>query len=196
MSSTVFNVSPFAGEVQPVECAQRCAHGSSALTVALPQNNACPNRDVNLPKADILAGHQYGPTIIAHIEAGDRDERKADQHYRSAGLLLAEAKQCVPNFRAFLKDQCNGLSPSRAYQLIRIATNETSVDAERRRSRESMRKHRAKRAVGDAKIAKPPRKNSPEWYLAEFKAACGAYFPGMNDETLAEAKTYVAMYTV
>src|SRR5215472_3248827 len=61
-----------------------------------------------------------GKEILARIEAGEKAKSKSDEHFKSAGLQLIEAKRRVSDFSAFLREHCNGLSRSRAYELIAI----------------------------------------------------------------------------
>src|SRR5881394_2415454 len=62
-----------------------------------------------------------GRDIVARIAAGDKSRAKAEEMYKSAGLELIDARARVPDFKAFLRDHCEGLSRSRAYELIKIA---------------------------------------------------------------------------
>src|SRR4051794_37091205 len=62
-----------------------------------------------------------GRDIVARIKAGEAAAARSEAMYVSAGLQLIEAKRRVPNFTAFLRKHCKGLSRSRAYELIDIA---------------------------------------------------------------------------
>jgi hypothetical protein len=59
-----------------------------------------------------------GQGIVARIAAGDKRAEGASQMYISAGCQLIEAKRLVPDFKAFLRDHCNGLSRSHAGRRI------------------------------------------------------------------------------
>jgi hypothetical protein len=84
-----------------------------------------------------------GRDIVARIEAGDKSTDRADQLYKSAGLQLIEARSGVPDFSAFLRDHCNGLSRSRAYELIAIADGKAEEVRSKNRSRDRRRRKKA-----------------------------------------------------
>jgi hypothetical protein len=84
-----------------------------------------------------------GAEIMARIAAGDHAKAKAHDHYLAAGLRLLEARGRVTDFNAFLKQHCPNLKRTRAYQLMSIAGGKTTVETERAKTAERMRKHRA-----------------------------------------------------
>jgi hypothetical protein len=88
---------------------------------------------------------QLGKEIVARIEAGDRCKAQADDRYRSAGLLLIEARKRVPvkGLAAFLKDHCAGLSLTRAKELIAIAEGRTTQEEVRAKATARQQRHRA-----------------------------------------------------
>lgn len=89
---------------------------------------------------DTLAG-----TIKAHIAAGDKAFGKAEEHYKSAGLHLIEARDRVKRegmtFSAFIVSQC-GLGRSRAYELIAIADGTKTLEEVRSGANDRKVKHR------------------------------------------------------
>jgi hypothetical protein len=98
--------------------------------------------ETSLVPLDTLAG-----TIKAHIAAGDKAADKAEQHYKSAGLHLLDAKERVKRtanltWPAFLHGQC-GVQRSRADELIAIAEGRTTLAEVRERKADSMRRSRA-----------------------------------------------------
>lgn len=85
--------------------------------------------------------------IKACIAAGDEAKAKAKgakaeatRQFMAAGKLLIEAHGRTPNFRAFLKEHC--ITPSRAYELIKIAGGE--VEKVRADGAERKRRQRAR----------------------------------------------------
>src|SRR4051812_23230532 len=72
-----------------------------------------------------------GRLIKAQCEAGDRATEKAEDHYRSAGLRLLEAKERVSNtpgmtWIRFLEECCS-IKRSRADELIAIADGKITL---------------------------------------------------------------------
>lgn len=93
-----------------------------------------------------------GATIRAHIEKGDASIEKADQHYKSAGLYLAEAKERVKQtsdltWPQFLADHCN-IRRARADELIMIADGRITLPELRMRKAESVRAVRQRQKEG------------------------------------------------
>jgi hypothetical protein len=152
---------------------------------------------------------QLGAEIMARIEAGDKAKTKADNHYLAAGLQLIKAReQAGRSFDGFLRKHCRGLKRSRAYQLMSIAGGKTTVEAERTKTAERMRKHRAaaKCPSRDGQLDHPLRngrgsggttqiqKKSPEWLLSETRFFIDMWFPKMDAPTLAKAKALIAAW--
>ena len=136
-----------------------------------------------------------GRDIVARIEAGDKSTDRADQLYRSAGLQLIEARSRVPDFSAFLRDHCNGLSRSRAYELIAIAEGKATEVRSKNRTRDRRRREKAAgvrepRTHGVSTRPPQPHKSSPSWALSEFKYAVDHYVPKMDDAAKKEATAY------
>jgi hypothetical protein len=150
---------------------------------------------------------QLGAEIVARIEAGDKAKAKASDHYLAAGLRLIEAREKTATaFPAFLRNFCPSLKKSRAYQLIAIAGGKTTVEAERTKTAERMRKHRAAKAAApkaaptdcpsrdgqaDTKTAQVTR---DEQLLGEVAYFIRTWFPKMDAATLAKAKAMVAAW--
>jgi len=97
----------------------------------------------------LLSLDQLGKEIVARIEAGDRSKAMAEDRYRSAGLLLIEARRRVPvkGLAAFLKDHCAGLSLTRAKELVAIAEGRTTQEEVRAKATARKRKSRASAAA-------------------------------------------------
>src|SRR5215468_9497804 len=92
---------------------------------------------------------QLGAEIVARLEAAKKARDKAHNHEVSAGRYLIDAREQTGDatFPDFLQKFCPGLKKSRAYQLIAIAGGKTTVAAERTKTAERMRKHRAAKAA-------------------------------------------------
>ena len=78
---------------------------------------------------------QLGSTIKAHMSTAEKYAGKSEEHYKSAGLHLMEAKARIAageydgKFGKFLTLECNCLSSSRAYELISIANGTKTVES-------------------------------------------------------------------
>lgn len=99
-----------------------------------------------------------GAEIKARIEAGDRALDKAEQHYISAGLQLAQAKERVRHtanltWPAFLSTYC-GVRRRRADELIALADGRTTLAEMREKNRDRVAAHR------DRKKAEPALRNA------------------------------------
>jgi hypothetical protein len=136
-----------------------------------------------------------GQDIVARIEAGDKSADRASKMYISAGLQLIEAKRLVPNFKNFLRDHCNDLSRSRAYELIKIANGRSEEVRSNNRTRDRRRREKAAGVRGSrtpsssVKNPQPP-KSQAQRALAEFKAAVDIWFSKMDDNAKREAVEY------
>ena len=130
-----------------------------------------------------------GRSIVARVERGDKAKDRADQMYRSAGLQLIEAKSRAPNFSAFLRDHCNGLSRSRAYELIAIA--EGKAEEVRSQNRERDRRRRAKAAGVREPRTHGAAMSDSEQALAKIKDVVDKCFPKMDYAAKQEAAAYV-----
>jgi hypothetical protein len=135
-----------------------------------------------------------GQDIVARIASGDKNKAKAEEMYKSAGLQLIEARQRVPDFKAFLRDHCDGLSRSRAYELIKIAEGKSEEVRSNNRARDLRRRENQGGVRGSrtrsAKKPKPPQSQS-RLALKEFKYAVNIRFPEMDDDARREAVAYV-----
>ena len=97
--------------------------------------------------SETISLEQLGAEIVARIEAAKKARDKALDHELAAGLRLIEARERTgATFPEFLQKFCPNLKKSRAYQLIRIAGGKTTVEAERTKTAERVRKHRAAKA--------------------------------------------------
>jgi hypothetical protein len=137
-----------------------------------------------------------GQEIAARIEAGDKSADRANKMYVSAGLQLIEAKRLVPNFKNFLRDHCNALSRSRAYELIKIANGKSDEVREKNRRRDRRRREKTA-GVREPRTPNPPDKSpqppksQAQRALSEFKVAVDTWFSKMDDDAKREAVQYV-----
>jgi hypothetical protein len=144
---------------------------------------------------------QLGKEIMARLAAAERATAKASDHSLAAGLRLIEAREKTGEaFPTFLRKFCPDLKRSRAYQLIRIAGGKTTVEAERTKTAERVRKHRAaKAATTEAAPTDRPLRNGQPGATAQVKKKdlnllgelayfITHWFPKMDAATLAEAK--------
>jgi hypothetical protein len=154
---------------------------------------------------------QLGAEIVARIEAAKKARGKAHDHELAAGLRLIEARDKTgASFPDFLQKFCPSLKKSRAYQLIGIAGGKTTVEAERTKTAERMRKHRAAKAAapkaapaeaadrpsrdGQAAETTQVKKDLPDRLLSELSYFLSTWFPKMDAATLAKAKATVAAW--
>jgi hypothetical protein len=141
-----------------------------------------------------LSDEQLGRAIIARYHAGLKAEKQANDRFISAGRMLIEAKSRVSNFKAFLRDHCNGLSHSRAYELIKIANGQ--IDEVRAQTNARKRQFRMKRGVAAAAVRSGTdrisrvSKTSSAGALASFKVTVNTLFPRMDDATRQAALAY------
>lgn len=103
----------------------------------------------------LLPIETLGGTIRAHVTAGDKSAGKAEEHYKAAGIHLAEAKERIfktkgVSWPIFLVTHC-GLRQTRANELIALADGRVTLEGIRERKRESMRRTR------EAATESPPR---------------------------------------
>jgi hypothetical protein len=145
---------------------------------------------------------RLGKNILARIAAGDKAKTKADERYLSAGLQLIEAKSRVTNFEAFLAEHCNGLSHSRAYELIGIAGGRTTTEEVRAKTNERKKRHRTKTAAKSMTTAVKASVSVPERTpkktqasvsqnaLTEFKFAVDQWMSKMDAATKQKALDY------
>src|SRR5271156_5113789 len=69
-----------------------------------------------------LPDDQLGQEIMTNYAAARTDANSAMDRLVATGRQLLLAKSRSSNFRKFLRDNCNGLSPDWAYKLIAIAS--------------------------------------------------------------------------
>ncbi len=118
-------------------------------------------------------------TIKARIAAGDKASDKAEEHYKSAGLLLLEAKRRLPleqpgmRWTAYLVGTCK-IQTSRAYELIAIAEDRTSVAEIRANGRERAAKHAAKNKAARSSVTNGQSASPDPRAGRIIKILCGA----------------------
>ena len=160
--------------------------------------------------SETISLEQLGAEIVARIGAAKKARDKALDHELAAGLRLIEAReQTGATFPEFLRKFCPSLKKSRAYQLIAIAGGKTTVEAERTKTAERVRKHRAakaeapKAAPTEATPTDSPLRNGQATgetaqvkkdlrLLGEVSYFINVWFPKMDAATLAKAKAMVA----
>jgi hypothetical protein len=149
-------------------------------------------REYGLPFAEIsdteLPVEQLGQAIVANYEAGRAAGNEASNRLVTAGLLLIEAQSRGLVFEEFLRDYCNGLSRSWAYDLIAIARGKI----DELRAKAKARKRRYREQAANARVRPGTDSKSDEVLLAEFVQDTDARFRRMSDETLKRAKSFVA----
>jgi hypothetical protein len=103
-------------------------------------------------------------TIKASIIAGDKALDKAEQHYKAAGIHLAEAKKRLPieqpgkRFTAYIVGECR-MATSRAYELIAIAEGRTTLEEIRAKGRERASKFSQKNKVARDSVSNGKRES-------------------------------------
>ena len=143
-----------------------------------------------------------GEEIVARIDAGDKAKGRAADMYLSAGLHLLKAKERVGrNFRAFLKDHCNGLEKTRAYELMKIAKGDTTTEEVRAKTNARTQRHRAKAAeakkatktkTASSKVSATQRTLSQsEKAWSELKYSIDHWLPKMDATTKQKVLAYV-----
>lgn len=123
-----------------------------------------------------------GATIRAHIEKGDASIEKAEQHYKSAGLHLAEAKARVKQtpgltWPRFLLDHCQ-IRRARADELIMIADGRTTLADLRMRKAESVRATRERAEQRQKRDDSPLRSGEPVAAITEAVSSRDMYSDG------------------
>jgi hypothetical protein len=90
--------------------------------------------------SSLLPMDTLAATIRARVAKGDKATSDADGHYLAAGLLLLEAKRRLPleqpvlKWTAYLVGTCK-VGTTRADELIAIAEERTTLDAQREKNR-------------------------------------------------------------
>jgi hypothetical protein len=120
--------------------------------------------------------------------------------YKSAGLQLIHARRRVPDFSAFLRDHCKGLSRSRAYELMDVAEGKAEEVRSKNRARDRRRREKATgvrepRTQNESTPKTQTLKSKSQWALVEFKVAADTYFRHMDDEAKRAAVAYVVAKT-
>ncbi|MER9560962.1 hypothetical protein [Mesorhizobium sp. M0571] len=96
---------------------------------------------------------QLGAQAYAHYKAGEKANQKANDHAKSSGLYLAEAKRRIDTehpygertkvWHGFLKSHCP-VAPTRAHQLISVATGKTTEEEVKQKTAASVRETRVR----------------------------------------------------
>lgn len=92
---------------------------------------ACETVSVERRASSLVPLDTLGVTIKVQIAKGDKAADKAEEHYISAGLRLAEAKERIAHIKGqtwavFLRKHCQ-INRRRADELISIAEGRTSL---------------------------------------------------------------------
>jgi hypothetical protein len=164
---------------------------------ALPSNGP---QELGLPFIDIcdmdLPVEQLGRAIMSNYEAGRAAGNEAINRLVTAGRMLIEAKSRDLNFEDFLRDHCNGLSHSWAYDLIAIARGK--IEDVRAKANARKLKYRQKRAAvaGEAvrsgtDMSYQAPELSQDTLLARFEKTVNVQFRKMDDKTRHSAVSYV-----
>jgi hypothetical protein len=171
---------------------ERVMNDDSHLPVRIPHGMS----ECGLPFLDIcdmdLPVEQLGQAIVANSEAGRAAGNEAMNRLVTAGLLLIDAQSRGLVFDDFLRDHCNGLSRSWAYDLIAIAHGR--IDEVRGKAKARKRRYREKQAA-NARVRSGTDTKSEGVLLAEFIKDTDARFRLMTDETLKYAKLFVARWS-
>ena len=128
-------------------------------------SNQQPTRKLTEEIKERLAIEAVAKEIKQRIACGDRDADKAEQHFKSAGLLLIDAKEKVKHIRGLTWTnfliQCGGVKRSRANELIAIADGRTSVEEVREGYKDRNAK-RPKTAVSHGQSPEIPEQDQEE----------------------------------
>lgn len=129
------------------------------------QTASCETATVSASSNSLVALDTLCGLVKASIAAGDKSLDKAEQHYKTAGLYLIEARTRLPieqpgkRFTAYIVGECR-MQTSRAYELIAIAEGKTTLEETRANGRERAARHAAKNkaardSVSNAKSPSP-----------------------------------------
>jgi hypothetical protein len=155
-------------------------------------------RAPGLPFDDIddldLTEEQLGKAIMTNYAAGQTAGKQAMERLMAAGRQLILAKSRGLNFTNFLRDHCNGLSRSYAYDLMAIANGK--IDKVRANSKARTQRHRLRQRIATAKASVGSGTDTKSAtrrlsVLEEFEEAVDVLFLMMDPETRQRAKSYV-----
>ena len=153
-------------------------------------------RAPGLPFVDIddldLTEERLGKAIMTNYEAGQTAGKQAMERLMAAGRQLIEAKSRCFNFTNFLRDHCNGLSRSYAYDLIAIANGK--IDKVRANSKARKQRHHLRQRIATAKASVrsgTDTKSATRRLSVLEEEAVDVLFPIMDPETRQRAKSYV-----
>jgi hypothetical protein len=108
--------------------------------------------------SSLLPLDTLGATIKARVARGDKATSDADDHYLAAGLLLLEAKRRLPleqpgmRWPAYLVGTCK-IGTTRADELIAIAEERTTLEAQREKNRNRQRDFAAKNKAARSNVS-------------------------------------------
>ena len=157
--------------------------------------------DTSFPFIDIcdmdLPLEQLGQAIMSNYEAGQVAGKETINRLVTAGLLLIDAQSRDLNFEDFLRDHCNGLSRSWAYDLIAIACGK--IEEVRAKAKARKLRYREKQAAARADARVRPGTDtklsgcelSREVQLAAFIKYADAQLRKMDDEMRKRAVLFV-----
>jgi hypothetical protein len=188
-------------------------YNESATTIHLPMylkrrtwplmNAPLSDSPLSVEQLNALSPDQLGAQIVARVEARDVAEAQVHNNSMQAGQMLLHAKSTVKNFSQFRRQHCNGLSHSRAYELMNIAKcgsiRKVRELANGRKSRYRLKKAAmaAERQLVRSGTDKP---SAPEalddTLLAQFKAAIDDLFSRMDKDTRRAALDYAMSWSI
>ena len=108
------------------------------ITASQVKSNDCPTEVLEL-----------GKRAATHLEKAAKCDDKAEQHRVTAGQYFAQARAICDDggLEAFRERFFPHVARSRAYELLAIATNKKSIEANRTETRKRVAKHRARKAA-------------------------------------------------
>jgi hypothetical protein len=116
----------------------RCAHETKQLVTAAQIEKNCPDRLQEIAKE-----------VGVRFKKAQKQYQDAVNHIDAIKALMEEARGLCDDggFKKFREIFCPQLSKSRAYELLAIASNKTSVEESRARTRGRVAKHRTNKAA-------------------------------------------------
>jgi hypothetical protein len=119
-------------------------------------------RQVRTDCPDLLKG--LANRIEEELQKASKCEEEADQHYRTVGQHLLDARRAcnAGGFKAFREKFFPELGKSRVYELLQIATDKKSVEEVRASTQERVARHRANKASSVTVTEKPEEWADPQ----------------------------------